>query len=125
LNAIRQPAPAGFLEDRARRGGRTRGGQLHQKRRIGALKTNGSSQWTKFVQLGDKFLLDVPVQDQFVVLGASMLYTLASVPTGANVIAEFISLYTSDTLGSEMIVHSPLVANQAPNTPAITTTTSR
>ncbi|WP_342714454.1 hypothetical protein AAFG22_14860 [Bradyrhizobium sp. B024] len=51
-------------------------------RRIGAMKTNGSSQWTKFVQLGDEFLWDTPVGDVNTTFGTtSTLYTL-SVPTG-------------------------------------------
>ena len=32
-------------------------------RRIGSLKTNASSQWTKFIQDGDRFMWDVPTPD--------------------------------------------------------------
>lgn len=71
------------------------------KRRIGWMKTNGSSQWVQFYQTGDEFLWDVPVVDvNAVALGASVLYPL-SVPTGVNVKASFVSLYQSNTAGSQ------------------------
>jgi hypothetical protein len=33
------------------------------KRRIGSMKTNGSSQWVKFIQVGDRFRWDTPQLD--------------------------------------------------------------
>ncbi|PDT87494.1 hypothetical protein CO669_25350 [Bradyrhizobium sp. Y36] len=88
-------------------------------RRIGSMKTNGSSQWIKFIQVGDEFILDAPVADQSAVaLSASSLYTLASVPTGVNVRANFISNYQSNTAGSYMLVQSPLVTSQTINSPS-------
>jgi hypothetical protein len=60
-------------------------------RRIGSAKTNGSAQWTAFVQDGDYFRLRASVLD----VNASnpgtsaTLRTLASVPTGINVFAIF------------------------------------
>ncbi len=61
-----------------------------QYRRIGSIKTNGSAQWTSFVQDGDMFELVTLVAD--ISSGtapgtAAITRTLASVPTGINVIA--------------------------------------
>jgi hypothetical protein len=58
------------------------------KRRIGSMKTNGSSQWTLFSQLGDEFLWDAQASDVVgVTLGTTAtLYTL-SVPPGIQVTA--------------------------------------
>jgi hypothetical protein len=59
-------------------------------RRIGAMKTNGSAQWTSFTQIGDDFIWAVSVQDT---TGAATtvsrtLYTL-TVPPGISVKAAF------------------------------------
>lgn len=59
-------------------------------RRIGSMKTNGSSQWTLFFQNGDEFLWDVAVVDfsSIATTNSSVLKAL-SVPSGINVNALF------------------------------------
>lgn len=60
-------------------------------RRIGSLITNASSQWVKFTQRGDEFLLDVGVADvngAALVTTSGTLYPL-SVPSGIQVNALF------------------------------------
>jgi hypothetical protein len=53
------------------------------KRRIGSMKTNGFSQWTKFVQNGDNFIWDSPVADVGVVNpGTAAVTRTFSTPTG-------------------------------------------
>ena len=59
------------------------------KRRIGSMKTDGSAQWVKFAQDGDYFrwaasVLDVDVTNPG---NSAATRTLASVPTGVNVMA--------------------------------------
>jgi len=55
-------------------------------RRIGAMKTNASSQWTLFTQLGDEFLWSVPVADvNTTVLGTAATLFSLSVPSGVQV----------------------------------------
>ena len=60
------------------------------KRRIGSGKTDGSSNWTAFVQLGDEFLWSAAVQDMSAVAtsATAALQTL-TVPTGVQVWARF------------------------------------
>jgi hypothetical protein len=61
-----------------------------QYRRIGSGKTNGSAQWTKFVQDGDLFQWDAAVLDVDVTSpGTSAVSRTLSVPTGVNVMALF------------------------------------
>jgi hypothetical protein len=59
-------------------------------RRIGSMKTNGSAQWTLFIQNGDEFLWDVAVVDfaSIATTNSSVLKAL-SVPSGINVNALF------------------------------------
>lgn len=68
-------------------------------RRIGSMKTNGSAQWTRFFQLGDEFIWDIPVVD---VNGSaygttSGILTTLTVPTGVQVNAVFayVAVYVS------------------------------
>jgi len=57
-----------------------------RKRRIGAMKTNGSAQWTKFVQIDDEFLWDAVVGDASgVSIGTSSASVTLTVPTGVQV----------------------------------------
>lgn len=67
-----------------------------QFRRIGSSKTNGSAQWTAFVQRGNEFAWLVPVADVTASSPgtAAVSYTL-SVPTGVNVLARLNVLHTS------------------------------
>jgi len=83
-------------------------------RRIGAMKTNGSSQWTAFVQLGDEFLWSVPIAD---ILTSSqgttaILYTL-SVPTGVQVWA-LLQGWSYASGGFDVLFTSPDQADTAP-----------
>jgi hypothetical protein len=87
-------------------------------RRIGAMKTNGSSQWTKFVQLGDEFLWDTPVGDVNTTFGTtSTLYTL-SVPTGVQVNALCRIMTVNNSVPSGSVFSSPDEATQVAGTPA-------
>ena len=57
-------------------------------RRIGSMKTNASSQWTKFVQLGDEFLWDALVADvSSTNPGTAAVTRTLTVPTGIQVLA--------------------------------------
>jgi hypothetical protein len=87
-------------------------------RRIGAMKTNGSSQWTAFTQNGDEFLWLTPINDaNGVASGLGTTARVLTVPTGVQVWAKFIGLmgYTS---ASVLAVFSPLdMGTQTPGTP--------
>lgn len=54
------------------------------KRRIGAMKTNGSAQWTSFLQVGDDFYI-APVSDYTVAIVTAIGARTMSVPTGVVV----------------------------------------
>jgi hypothetical protein len=58
-------------------------------RRIGSMRTNASSQWIKFSQLGDEFLWDaMPIDVNVVTPGVATAQTATvSVPTGIQVFA--------------------------------------
>jgi hypothetical protein len=70
-------------------------------RRIGAMKTNASSQWIKFYQVGDEFLWDVPITDRSGAIASTALTALTlTVPTGVQVAAMFAaSLNTTASTG--------------------------
>lgn len=95
-------------------------------RRIGSMKTNGSSQWTKFVQNGDAFTWDIPVNDVVNVANpgtAAVLRTL-SVPTGVSVTAIF-GLYLNATNASTdsagaVLVTDPAITDSTPSTSLFT-----
>ncbi|OKO83377.1 hypothetical protein AC629_22820 [Bradyrhizobium sp. NAS80.1] len=70
-------------------------------RRIGAMKTNASGQWLKFVQNGDEFIWDVPVNDVVNFNGTTpALRALASVPPGLKVNALLYVLLNTGTSGA-------------------------
>lgn len=83
------------------------------KRRIGSMKTNGSAQWTGFTQIGNNFILTVPVRDVAAVTGTTThTLTLASVPSGIAVLANFRgSVYNPSTLGGAVWFHPVAVTN--------------
>ena len=55
-------------------------------RRIGSMKTNGSAQWTKFIQDGDSFTWDIPVADVNVTNpGTAAVTRTLTLPTGVRV----------------------------------------
>ncbi|CAI9417352.1 hypothetical protein ANOBCDAF_03955 [Pleomorphomonas sp. T1.2MG-36] len=86
------------------------------RRRIGSVRTNGSSQITPFAQLGDDFFWDAPVGDVAInpIPTTATLYTL-SVPSGvrvaANVTAQQIAT-TTNFVGA--LLSSPDTADAAP-----------
>lgn len=56
------------------------------KRRIGSMKTNGSAQWVKFIQNGDTFMWDAPVNDVTATNpGTSAVTRTVSTPLGVIV----------------------------------------
>lgn len=85
-------------------------------RRIGSMRTNGSSQWVKFSQLGDEFLLDVPVLDLGATIGTSASLQALSVPTGVKVSAliDYNGFKAATTVS--FLVTSPDQADTAPST---------
>ena len=105
-----------------------------ERRRIGAMMTDGSSFWLLFHQLGDEFLWDVTINDVNVVnLGTtSTLYPL-TVPPGVQVNAMVRVSLTSGTAGTVVLVTSPNASAEAINsvpgnatlTNANTTTSAR
>lgn len=90
------------------------------KRRIGSGKTNGSAQWTSFIQDGDLFMLNTPVQDVSTTTPGSsaVTATLASVPSGVRVEAR-LSVGLIDTSSPELAYISDLsTADLAPSSTA-------
>jgi hypothetical protein len=85
-------------------------------RRIGSMKTNASSQWMQFVQVGDEFLWTttaIDVSNAAPATANRTLYTL-SVPTGVQVAALMRVSYNSATLQANIVVTSPDESDQAP-----------
>jgi hypothetical protein len=85
------------------------------RRRLGAIKTDGSSQVTAFIQVGDQFLWDSPVADasSSVSSAAAQLVTL-SVPPIAGIEADFEFSADSSSFGF-VLVSSPLTSDLAPS----------
>lgn len=84
------------------------------KRRIGSMKTDGSSHWTAFTQNGDEFLWVTPIADAvgFSLTTTASLFTL-SVPTGVQVWSK-ISTIGGSAATWTYIVTSPDQADTAP-----------
>lgn len=91
------------------------------KRRIGAMKTNGSSQWTKFFQYGDLFLWDVMVKDvnTTISISTAQLFTL-SVPTGINALANFTPQLDIGSANEAFIFTTPDQTDTALSSSALT-----
>jgi len=71
-----------------------------QKRRIGWMRTNGSAQWTSFVQNGDNFKWVTPVADASSVVGATSRQTQTlTVPSGVVVFPILLASATSGGSG--------------------------
>jgi len=90
-------------------------------RRIGAGRTNGSAQWTSFVQLGDEFLWAVTVLDVSATgPGNTAVLRTLTVPTGVQVISLARWSFYSPQTGTDvlMIVTSPDETDQAPSSTA-------
>lgn len=84
------------------------------KRRIGTIKTNGSAQWTKFLQLNDEFLWDVPVGDVAASApGTSGTNYTLSVPTGIQVNAIGSGAWFFVTAGNYLKLSSPSTTGAA------------
>ena len=88
-----------------------------RKRRIGSMKTNGSAQWTKFVQLGDEFIWDVGVQDQTNSSGTAAFNLTLTVPTGVSVKASVTGYFNTSAASDYALISSPLATN-VNNTPS-------
>lgn len=88
-------------------------------RRIGAMKTNGSSQWTKFVQFGNEFFWDTPTLDYVntALSTAALTFTL-NVPNGVSVNAMVNVAWASSTNGAIAYISSFYVADIAPQFPS-------
>lgn len=88
------------------------------KRRIGSGKTDGSANWTSFVQFGDEFLWASDVLDvnNAATVTTAALLTL-TVPTGVQVWAMFRARATS-TANTSFIFTSPDQSDQAPSVTA-------
>lgn len=87
-------------------------------RRIGSMKTDGSSKWTLFSQNGDEFLWSVPVNDVNVTnLGTTAtLYTL-TVATGLKVNALVRYFMSNASVGTVLLINSPDEAVASSNSP--------
>jgi hypothetical protein len=88
------------------------------KRRIGSGLTSGAAQWVAFIQDGDYFrwlasVLDINANNPGT---AAVTRTLASVPTGVNVFAQFNANINSTTPQAATVIFSDLSANdEAPS----------
>lgn len=95
-----------------------------RKRRIGAMKTDGSAQWKKFTQLNDAFYWALPVQDATAsdITGTSAFdKVLASVPTGVRVGALLRGYWRHGTATNDILISDPTL-DQARGTPTGNTT---
>jgi hypothetical protein len=88
-------------------------------RRLGSMLTNGSSDWTLFIQVGNEFLWSVPAADIAVtnLATTATLFTL-SVPPGVQVHALIRGLVASANANTRALINSPDEATAAANTPA-------
>lgn len=88
-----------------------------QYRRIGSGRTNGSAQWIKFIQIGDTFMLDTPVQDVSTGTPGNLAFNAAlpSAPIGVRVEA-VIAAGVVDTASTDIAYISDLsTADLAPS----------
>ncbi|WP_298255843.1 hypothetical protein [Bradyrhizobium sp.] len=87
------------------------------KRRIGSIKTNGSSQWILFHQNGDEFLWDAALQDVTgsANLGTSALLSTLTVPTGVEVNAIIAAAAGIGGSSVTVAITSPDAADAAPS----------
>lgn len=72
-------------------------------RRIGSIKTNASLQWVKFIQNGESFVWDVPVNDVAIGNGpgATAVSWTLSVPTGVKVLANFAAVISGGNTSTD------------------------
>lgn len=88
------------------------------KRRIGAGLTNGSAQWTLFIQQGDEYLWSVSVLDVNTANpGAAAVTSTLSVPRVAGDITAIVNVQASfGATGSQAVVTATDESDQAPST---------
>jgi len=86
-------------------------------KRIGSLRTNGSSQWALFKQLGDEFLWDVDDAGGSAFLtgtiGTTASLVTATVPTGIQVQALIRGQHIAPSASSYMLLSSPDQSDQS------------
>lgn len=86
-----------------------------QKRRIGAVLTDGSANIVAFLQVGDEFWWKTAVTDEDVTTQSTseVTYTLGAVPTGVRVKANLtVALFDNTDAGA--YVYPPDITNQSP-----------
>lgn len=84
-----------------------------QFRRIGSMKTNGSSQWIKFYQQGNLFLWDAPPLDvSTLTIGTTAADLSLSIPPGVRSQARVVAI-NATTGGFRIMLYSPDVADNA------------
>lgn len=83
-------------------------------RRIGSMKTDGSAQWTKFIQVGDEFIWDVFVLDTngSGLQTVSTLFTM-TVPPDLSVLGRFRYEITTTSGTMRLDIQSPLITTRA------------
>jgi hypothetical protein len=87
-----------------------------QRRRIGSIKTNGSSQFIDFVQTGDEFLWKGSFNDAVAVACSETSAALAmTVPTGVSVWAKFSALLAASDC---YLYFYPLIRGDQTSTPS-------
>lgn len=86
------------------------------KRRIGSMRTNGSSQWAQFTQVGDQFYWAGAFLDLNTTVTTSR--TLATLTVPANTLATFRAYMFSATVGTNIIIQPTAEIDGAPSTTA-------
>lgn len=81
------------------------------KRRIGWMRTDGSAQWRKFVQVNNTFMWDVPIADHNGNSPTSATAIPLTVPSGLSVEAIIKGTWRNGTNTNKLIIYSPLIAN--------------
>lgn len=86
-------------------------------RRVGSGLTNGSAQWTKFIQDGELFELDIPVADISATNpGTSAVSATLTVPLGVNVIAWVLAAVNNvSTTNMTLLLSDPAVTDTTPS----------
>jgi hypothetical protein len=85
-----------------------------QHRRIGAGRTNASSQWLAFTQVGSEFVWNSPVLD----INTSALsttttnYTLTGVPSGISVVAHINAFLDHASAQVQLYLNSPMASDE-------------
>jgi hypothetical protein len=87
-----------------------------QYRRIGSMKTDGSAQWTKFIQAGDDFWWNTPTVDVDTTTTTSATLLTVNVPLGLSVVYRCSLRMGIGGTATAILLTSPLVADTAPAT---------